>query len=106
MTTFDWDSVPAEAVTPLTSRKVIHTASMTVIQLAHKKGSIIQLHNHPHEQLTMMTSGSMRFEMDGESVVLGAGQVLSIPGDVPHCAEALEDATSTEVFVPARDDMR
>src|SRR5258708_5220021 len=105
MTTFDWDSVSAEAVSPLMTRKVIHTPSMTVVQLMHRKGSVIQWHNHPHEQLTMMTSGSMRFEMDGGSVVLSAGQVLSIPGDVPHYAEALEDSTSTEVFVPARDDM-
>ena len=50
----------------------------------------------------------MRFTLnpDGEAEVfdLAPGDVLIIPGNLPHSAEALEDTLNLDVFSPIRED--
>ena len=99
-----WIDLPEEPVNALVTRRVIHTPAMTIIQLAYKRGGIVPLHHHPHAQVTMVQSGSLRMEMNGQSVSVHAGESLDVPSNAPHLAEALEDALVTEVFVPARTD--
>ena len=100
----NWSVIPLEKLNPLAERRVIHTAGLTVAKLTLKKGAIVPLHHHENEQITMMESGVLRFEIAGESIVLRAGDVLPIPPDVPHMVEALEDSLATDVFTPARED--
>ena len=99
-----WSDLPEEPVNALVTRRVLHTPAMTIIQLAYKRGGIVPLHHHPHAQVTMVQSGSLRMEMSGTSTVVTAGESLDVPSNAPHLAEALEDATVVEVFVPARTD--
>jgi quercetin dioxygenase-like cupin family protein len=99
-----WDDLPEEPVNALVSRRVMHTPAMTIIQLSYKEGGIVPLHHHVHEQVTMVLSGSVQMKMGGQSVIVGAGESLAVPSNAPHLAEALEDATVIEVFVPARTD--
>ena len=40
----------------------------------------------------------------GEDLVVGAGESLVIPPNVPHGVVALEDTVVTDVFTPRRDD--
>jgi quercetin dioxygenase-like cupin family protein len=68
------------------------------------KGSIVPLHKHVNQQITMLQSGALEFEMDGEMFVLKAGDVLVIPPDMPHRVVALEESTATDLFTPARAD--
>lgn len=82
----------------------MHTPAMTIIQLSYKQGGIVPLHHHVHEQVTMVVSGSVQMRMGGRSIVVGAGESLAVPSNAPHLAEALEDSTVVEVFVPARTD--
>jgi quercetin dioxygenase-like cupin family protein len=77
---------------------------MTIIQLAYKKGGVVPLHHHVHAQVTMVESGSLRMHMKGQSTVVKGGESLEVPSNAPHLAEALEDSSVIEVFVPARTD--
>lgn len=99
-----WTDLPEEPVNGLVTRRVFHTPAMTIIQLAYKQGGIVPLHHHVHAQVTMVESGSLRMEMNGESTIVRAGESLPVPSNVPHLAEALEDSRVVEVFVPARTD--
>ena len=99
-----WDDLPEEPVNALVTRRVMHTPAMTIIQLSYKQGGIVPLHHHVHEQVTMVLSGSVQMKMGGQSVVVNAGESLAVPSNAPHLAEALEDTTVIEVFVPARTD--
>ena len=69
-----------------------------------KKGAMIPLHSHPHEQTGMMLSGKLRFMVEGNEQVAEAGDCWCFKGDVEHSAEALEDAEIVEVFSPLRED--
>ena len=99
-----WADLQEERVNDLVSRRVWHTPAMTIIQLAYKKGGVVPLHHHVHAQVTMVESGSLRMHMNGQSTVVKGGESLEVPSSAPHLAEALEDSSVIEVFVPARTD--
>jgi quercetin dioxygenase-like cupin family protein len=104
MERYDWTGITEEKMNPLLGRQVIHTGRMTIARIFLKKGAVVPKHQHENQQVTMLQSGSLRFEMGGESFVLQAGQVLVIPSDLPHRVEALEDSVATDLFTPQRED--
>jgi quercetin dioxygenase-like cupin family protein len=101
---YNWAAIPEEKMNDLLTRQVIHAPHMTIARLWLGKGAIVPLHSHVNEQISMVRSGSMVFEIDGERIVLRAGDVLVIPPHVPHRVEALEDSTGTDLFTPPRED--
>jgi len=80
------------------------------MMLAHvylKKGAIVPRHQHINEQITYILEGALRFHVgdgEGEVVIVRAGEVLCIPSNVWHQAEALEDTLDVDVFSPPRQD--
>ena len=101
---YRWENVREEAISPLITRRAIHTAGMTVVQLTYKKGAVVPLHSHVHEQATTLIAGALRLEVGDQPIFLKPGETLCVPSNVPHMAEALEDSRAMEVFVPARTD--
>jgi quercetin dioxygenase-like cupin family protein len=69
-----------------------------------KKGSELPAHSHPHEQTGFLVSGKITLYIDQESFYVEPGDTWSIPGDVEHRAEVMEDAVAIEVFSPVRED--
>ncbi len=99
--------MPRERVSDLLERRLITGERMMLAHVYLKKGCIVPLHSHENEQLTYLLEGSLRFrigEAPGDEVVLNAGQVLVIPPNVPHMAEALEDTLDVDIFSPPRQD--
>lgn len=76
-------------------------------------GAAVPEHRHPHEQISHVLRGSIRFDLGaaGEthparSLELSEGDTLTIPGDVPHGATArTEGALLIETFSPPREDL-
>ncbi len=104
---FTWEDMPRERVTDALSRRLITGERMMLAQVYLDKGCIVPTHSHENEQLTYILEGSLRFWIgeDGEEeLVIRAGQVLHIPSNVPHMAEALEDTLDVDVFSPPRQD--
>ena len=102
---YNWNQVPEVELSPGLTRQMIHTPRMTILRVSFKKGVAAPAHQHIHEQLTMLTSGAMRFELGGVPVLLNPGDLLPIPSNVPHGAEALEDSVLIDVFTPPREDL-
>ncbi len=64
-------------------------------------------HKHPHEQFGVVLSGELTLTIAGEPLLLHAGDMYIIPGDVPHSAAAgPEGFTAAEVFSPVRTDLQ
>jgi len=102
-----WDDMPRERVTDDIARRVITSERMMLAHVYLKKGSIVPRHAHENEQLTYILEGALRFQLgpDGaEEIIVRAGEVLVIPSNVPHQAEALEDTLDVDVFNPPRQD--
>ena len=69
------------------------------------RGAIVPRHSHRSEQYTMIFSGALKFIFDDQSeTIVHAGEILMIPANVPHSAEALEDTVDFDFFSPRRED--
>jgi quercetin dioxygenase-like cupin family protein len=101
---YQWNGIPVEIMSPLVSRQVLHAETITIARLVLKKGAFVPLHSHINEQISTIESGSLRFVVDGEEIFVKAGEMLVIPPNVPHLAEAHEDCTATDTFSPVRED--
>lgn len=88
-----WNELDAEPVLPGITRQVVHGERQTVGRYVYAPGSVFPIHAHPEEQVTVVISGAIRFEIDGVSVDLVAGQVAVIPPNVPHGARVIGDET-------------
>lgn len=67
-------------------------------------GKTLPLHSHPQEQTGYLVSGKITMNIEGEQHLFLPGNSWSIPGDVEHGAEILEDSVVVEVFSPVRED--
>jgi quercetin dioxygenase-like cupin family protein len=106
-THFRWSDLPRERVTDLLDRRLITGKTMMLAHVYLKKGCIVPKHSHVNEQLTYVLEGRLRLwvgEDLGQVVEVGPGEVLLIPSNVPHKAEALADTLDVDVFSPPRQD--
>jgi len=99
-----WNAVAVEALNPLLGRHFVVGQNVMLARVLLKKGCIVPEHSHPNEQLTFIAEGALKFWIDGKIIVVNAGEVLTIPPNMPHKAEALEDTVDFDVFNPPRAD--
>lgn len=104
---FCWDDMPKERVTDTLDRRLVTGERMMLAHVYLKKGCIVPRHSHENEQITYVLEGALRFwlgEDGSEERVIRAGEVLVIPSNLPHKAEALEDTLDVDIFSPPRQD--
>jgi quercetin dioxygenase-like cupin family protein len=103
-----WDQIAPEPLNPRLTRQFVHGTQSMLARIVLKKGCLVPRHAHPHEQIAYITEGALRFSLgpegDSRDVVVRAGEVLVIPGNLPHSAEALEDTIDFDIFAPPRED--
>jgi len=99
-----WHTIPLEDLNPLLQRQFVVGQEIMLARVLLKKGCIVPLHSHHNEQLTYIVEGALKFYIDGQEIVVHAGEVLCIPSNMPHKAEALEDTVDLDVFTPPRAD--
>ncbi len=99
-----WKSIAVEPLNPLLGLHFVVGQNIMLARVLLKKGCIVPEHSHPNEQITFVVEGALKFWIDGEDLVVNAGEVLTIPPNMPHKAEALEDTVDFDVFNPPRAD--
>ena len=104
MELFTWDSMPKEQLNEFIGRKIISGEKAMVAQVFIAKGGVVPEHHHEAEQITYIMEGALQFQIEGKELVVGKGQVLLIPSNVPHSAVALEDTVDLDIFSPIRYD--
>ena len=81
-----------------------HGKHMLMSEFSLEKGSLLPAHSHVYEQTGYLVSGRMRLYIGDEAREIVPGDSWSIPGEVTHRAEVIEDSVAIEVFSPARED--
>jgi quercetin dioxygenase-like cupin family protein len=99
-----WSTVPIEDLNPLLQRHFIVGQNIMLARVLLKKGCIVPEHSHHNEQVTYILEGALKFWIDGQEIVVNAGELLTIPPHMPHKAEALADTVDLDVFNPPRED--
>jgi quercetin dioxygenase-like cupin family protein len=106
-THYRWEDVPKEDVSEGFARRLISGERLMLTHVYLDKGFVVPRHSHENEQLTWILEGVLRFwlgEDESEVVDVAAGEVLHLPSNLPHKAEALEDTLDVDIFSPPRQD--
>jgi quercetin dioxygenase-like cupin family protein len=107
VTHYRWADMPLEKVTDKLGRRLVTGESVMLAQVLLEKGCLVPKHHHVHEQITHVLQGALRFwigEDESQTLVVSGGEVLLIPSNVPHKAEALEATVVADTFCPPRQD--
>lgn len=100
-----FNTMPVEHLNPLIDRQFVYGERGMLARLVLRKGAIVPEHHHENEQITYIVEGALRFTLgDGQVITVRSGEVLVIPSNLPHKAEALEDTIDLDVFTPPRAD--
>ncbi len=104
---FSIHDLDATEMLPGITRRAVWLDNVMVTFFCFSEGASVPEHAHPHEQITIVTSGALAFRLDGDARVLHAGEGVCIPAGTPHAATALEPSTQAyDAWSPPRDDYR
>ena len=99
-----WEDLPLDHVNATFDRKLVSGEHITIAQVFLKPGGGAPKHSHENEQFSYIMKGTLRFWVGDEEHLIDvkAGEVLHLPPNVPHRAEALDDVFAIDVFSPPR----
>ncbi len=98
MKVYNWSRISEEQVSPLASRQIIRTETLTVVRRRLSKGAVLRLHRHAEEQVSVIECGKIRSVVADQEVVVSGGETYVIPPNAPHSVEALEDSLVMDLF--------
>ena len=106
MPLFEFENVPEKEIIPGYHGKFVHTDNNTFALWRIEKGAVMPEHSHPHEQSGMVLEGEFEMMVDGDTMRLSLGKMITIPGDVPHSGLAITDCRILDTFYPVREEYR
>ena len=101
---FNWDAIPAERLNDKFVRRIAWDGKVMVARTDVEKGYVVPLHAHDNQQVTWVMSGRWRFTLEGQTIDVGPNEMISIPANVAHTAEAVETLVAYDIFTPPRED--
>ncbi len=104
-----WEEMPRERLSERLERRIVSGQRAMVTHVYLKRGCLVPRHVHDNEQITYVLDGVLRLwtgesEAAEQEWTLRSGEVLVIPANLPHRAEALEDTLDVDIFSPPRQD--
>ena len=103
--THRWDEVPAQRVAEGIARQMIVGERVMLCRVTLAPRVDTPAHKHPHEQMTVIERGRVRFTIAGREQIASAGDILHIPADVMHGATMLdEEVVLIDIFTPIREE--
>jgi quercetin dioxygenase-like cupin family protein len=101
----DWSKIPVEYIAEGIERQMIVGKNMLMCRFRFAPFVVTAEHNHPHEQMTLVVKGKVKFTISGEDHVLQPGDVLHFPPHNQHGATMLdEEVILIDIFSPIRED--
>lgn len=99
-----WDDIPNKQLAPGVRRRFLTADRVTIARFSLSRDAVVPVHDHDHEQVSYVVSGALRFQVDGNDVIVRTGEALQIPSWARHGVTALEDTEVIDVFSPVRQD--
>ncbi len=88
---------------PGVTRRTTHTAQATISAYAFEPRAEFPIHTHPEEQITVVLTGTVVFEVEREHHTLGPGETYAVAAGLEHGLRAGPDgARFLAVVVPRR----
>ncbi len=101
----DWDNVPVEKTAEGIERQMIVGKHIMICRFRFAPFLVTPEHTHPHEQMTFVMQGNVKFFIEGEARIVSPGSVLHFPPGTCHGATMLdEEVILIDIFSPIRED--
>lgn len=76
-----------------------------IVRFRFKPFLVTPQHTHPHEQMSLVISGHVRFFIEGKEQIASPGDVLHFPSNCLHGATMMdEEVVLIDIFSPIRED--
>ncbi|MEQ1606289.1 MAG: cupin domain-containing protein [Pyrinomonadaceae bacterium] len=101
----DWSKVAVTEPTPGIKRQMVVGQNVMMCRFTFEPFLVTAEHTHPHEQMTLVIKGKVRFFIDGVENIVSAGDVLHFPPHNRHGATMMdEEVVLIDIFSPIRED--
>ena len=101
----DWHSIPNERIAEGVDRQMIVGENIMICRLRFDPFVETPAHRHPHEQMTLVVQGRVKFILGTDERIVSAGDVLHFPSNHWHGATMLdEEVVLIDIFSPIRED--
>ena len=101
----NWENIPAEQTAPGIKRQMVVGQNVMMVRFTFDAFTVTPQHTHPHEQMTLVVKGRVKFYISGEERIVSAGDVLHFPPHNRHGATMLdEEVVLIDIFSPIRED--
>lgn len=101
----DWTKVKSEQPAPGIKRQMVVGKNLMMCRFTFDPFLVTTEHTHPHEQMTLVIKGKVKFIIDGEAKIVSPGDVLHFPPNNRHGATMLdEEVILIDIFAPIRED--
>jgi quercetin dioxygenase-like cupin family protein len=102
----EWSNIPVERIGEGIERQMVWGNRLMVCRLRFAPHVVTPVHTHPHEQITLVERGRVRFTVAGSDRIFSAGDVLHFPSHVEHGATILdEEVVLIDIFSPIREEL-
>ena len=101
----NWSTIPVEQVSEGIERQLFVGKQMMICRFRFRPFLVTPEHDHPHEQMTIVERGKVRFFIEGKERIASAGDVLHFPPKCWHGATMMdEEVVLIDIFTPLRED--
>ncbi|MHC4544931.1 MAG: cupin domain-containing protein [Planctomycetota bacterium] len=75
----------------IVSKTILDKSVGTITLFAFDKGQRLSEHQAPYDAVVQVIDGAVMLTIGGEDVNVSAGQIIIMPGNVPHAVAAAEE---------------
>jgi len=100
-----WSSIPVEHPAEGIERQMFVGKEVMICRFRFAPFLVTPEHRHPHEQMSLVISGRLRFFVEGEERIASPGDALHFPPNCLHGATMMdEEVVLIDIFTPLRED--
>jgi quercetin dioxygenase-like cupin family protein len=101
----NWSEIPIEHPAEGIARQMVVGDKLMICRFRFAPHLVTPEHSHPHEQMSVVMQGRVRFFVEGQERIASAGDVLHFPSGCRHGATMMdEEVVLIDIFTPIRED--
>ena len=101
----DWTKIPVQNPGPGIKRQMVVGQNVMICRFTFDPFLVTPELTHPHEQMTLIVKGRVRFFIEGVENIVSPGDVLHFPPHNRHGATMMdEEVVLIDIFSPIRED--
>jgi quercetin dioxygenase-like cupin family protein len=101
----NWSAIAVEYPSAGIARQMVVGDRLMICRFRFAPNIATPEHSHPHEQMSIVVQGHVRFSIEGQERICSPGDVLHFPCGCRHGATMMdEEVVLIDIFSPIRED--